>query len=47
MDAAAAAVPSTYQGKDGRQYVVVTATGNSFASEPATSDAVTAFALPR
>ncbi len=47
MDAAAATVPSTYQGRDGRQYVVVTATGNSFAAEPATSDAITAFALPK
>jgi quinoprotein glucose dehydrogenase len=47
MDAAAAAVPSTYQGKDGRQYVVVTATGNSFAAEPPTSDAITAFALSK
>jgi quinoprotein glucose dehydrogenase len=47
MDAAAAAVPSTYLGKDGRQYVVVAATGNSFAEEPPTSDAITAFALPK
>ena len=46
MDAAAASVPSTYQGKDGRQYVVVTSTGNSFAAEPPTSDSITAFALP-
>ena len=47
LDAAAGAVPSTYQGKDGRQYVVVTSTGNPFAAEPATSDAITAFALPK
>lgn len=47
LDAAAATVPSTYQGKDGRQYVVVTSAGNPFAAEPATSDTVTAFALPK
>jgi quinoprotein glucose dehydrogenase len=46
LDAAAGSVPSTYEGKDGRQYVVVTSAGNSFAAEPATSDAITAFALP-
>jgi quinoprotein glucose dehydrogenase len=47
LDAAAGSVPSTYQGKDGRQYVVVNATGNPFAAEPATSDTITAFALPK
>ncbi len=47
LDAAAATVPSTYLGKDGRQYVVVTSSGNPFAAEPATSDAITAFALPK
>jgi quinoprotein glucose dehydrogenase len=47
LDAAAGSVPSTYEGKDGRQYVVVNATGNPFAAEPATSDTITAFALPR
>ena len=47
LDAAAATVPSTYEGRDGRQYVVVTSAGNAFAAEPATSDAITAFALPR
>ncbi len=47
LDAAAGSVPSTYEGKDGRQYVVVTSAGNSFAAEPATSDAITAFALPK
>jgi quinoprotein glucose dehydrogenase len=46
LDAAAGSVPSTYEGKDGRQYVVVNATGNPFAAEPATSDTITAFALP-
>ena len=47
LDAAAGSVPSTYEGKDGRQYVVVTSAGNGFAAEPATSDAITAFALPK
>ena len=47
LDAAAGSVPSTYEGQDGRQYVVVTSAGNIFASEPATSDAITAFALPK
>jgi quinoprotein glucose dehydrogenase len=47
LDAAAGSVPSTYEGKDGRQYVVVTSAGNAFAAEPPTSDAITAFALPK
>jgi quinoprotein glucose dehydrogenase len=47
LDAAAGTVPSTYEGKDGRQYVVVTSAGNPFAAEPPTSDAITAFALPK
>jgi quinoprotein glucose dehydrogenase len=47
LDASSSTVPSTYEGKDGRQYVVVTATGNPFAAEPPTSDAITAFALPK
>jgi quinoprotein glucose dehydrogenase len=45
LDAAANSVPSTYLGKDGRQYVVVTGTGNSFVQAPSTSDAITAFTL--
>lgn len=47
LEAAAGSVPSTYEGKDGHQYVVVTSAGNSFAAEPATSDAITAYALPK
>lgn len=46
LDAAAGTVPSIYQGKDGREYVVITSAGNPFAAEPPTSDAITAFALP-
>ena len=34
MDSAAAAVPSTYLGEDGKQYVVVCAAGDYFAAEP-------------
>jgi quinoprotein glucose dehydrogenase len=47
LDAAAATVPATYEGKDGKQYVVVTSAGNIFAAELPTSDAITAFALPK
>lgn len=47
LEAAAGSVHSTYEGKDGHQYVVVTSAGNSFAAEPATSDAITAYALPK
>lgn len=46
LDAVAGSVPSTYEGKDGKQYVVVTSGGNPFLEAPATSDAITAFALP-
>ncbi len=46
LDAAAHATPASYRGKDGRQYVVVTATGGSFLDSPLTGDAITAFALP-
>ncbi len=46
LDASAHATPSTYLGRDGRQYVVVTSTGGSFLDSPLTSDTVTAFALP-
>jgi quinoprotein glucose dehydrogenase len=46
LDSAAATVPITYQGKDGKQYVVVTATGNGYVGEPTNSDDVAAFALP-
>jgi quinoprotein glucose dehydrogenase len=45
LDAAAEATPMTYQGRDGKQYVVITSTGGGFFNNPVTSDAVTAFAL--
>ena len=46
LDAAAHATPITYQGRDGRQYVAVVATGGSFLDSPISSDALTVFALP-
>jgi quinoprotein glucose dehydrogenase len=45
LGAAAQATPMTYQGSDGRQYVVITATGGGFFNNPVTDDSVTAFAL--
>ena len=46
IDAGAHAAPITYQGKDGKQYVVVTATGGGFLGDKSSGDAVIAFALP-
>jgi quinoprotein glucose dehydrogenase len=46
LGAAAHATPSTYQGRDGRQYVVITSTGGGFLDAPITDDSITAFALP-
>jgi quinoprotein glucose dehydrogenase len=40
------ATPMTYQGRAGRQYVVIVATGGSFLDSPVASDSVVAFALP-
>ncbi|HET7695559.1 MAG TPA: pyrroloquinoline quinone-dependent dehydrogenase [Vicinamibacterales bacterium] len=45
LPGAAQATPMTYQGRDGRQYVVITATGGSFFGNPVTGDSVIAFAL--
>ena len=45
VDAPAHSIPSTYLGRDGKQYVVVSAAGGGFLRDP-TSDAVIAFALP-
>jgi quinoprotein glucose dehydrogenase len=47
LPGAAQATPMTYEGRDGRQYVVIAATGGGFFNNPTTSDAVMAFALPR
>jgi quinoprotein glucose dehydrogenase len=46
LDAGAHASPITYQGKDGKQYVVIAATGGSQLFDPTRSDALIAFALP-
>jgi quinoprotein glucose dehydrogenase len=35
----------TYEGRDGKQYVVIAATGGSFFGNPVTGDSVIAFAL--
>jgi quinoprotein glucose dehydrogenase len=45
LPGAAEATPITYQGRDGRQYVVITATGGGFFNNPVTGDSVIAFAL--
>lgn len=45
LPGAAEATPITYEGRDGRQYVVITATGGGFFTNPVTSDSVIAFAL--
>jgi quinoprotein glucose dehydrogenase len=47
LGAAAHATPSTYQGRDGRQYVVITSTGGGFLDAPTADDSITAFALPK
>jgi quinoprotein glucose dehydrogenase len=46
LPAAAQATPMTYRGGDGRQYVVITATGGGFFGNPVSDDSVIAFALP-
>lgn len=45
LNAVASAVPSTYLGADGKQYVVVAATGSGFLQAPDTSDELIAFRL--
>ncbi|HEX3746925.1 MAG TPA: pyrroloquinoline quinone-dependent dehydrogenase [Bryobacteraceae bacterium] len=45
LKGAAEATPITYLGRDGRQYVVITATGGGFFHNPVTDDSVMAFAL--
>lgn len=47
LPGAAEATPITYQGRDGRQYVVITATGGGFFNNPVTGDTVIAYALDR
>ena len=47
LGGAANATPSTYLGKDGRQYVVTVSTGGGFFEAPLTDDRIMAFALPK
>jgi quinoprotein glucose dehydrogenase len=42
---AAQATPMTYEGRDGRQYVVIAATGGGFFGNPVTDDSIIAFTL--
>jgi glucose dehydrogenase len=46
LDASAHAAPMTFQGKNGKQYVVVVATGGGMLADQPSSDTVVAFALP-
>jgi quinoprotein glucose dehydrogenase len=45
IDAPAHSIPSTYMGRDGKQYVVVSAAGGGFLGSP-TADAIIAYRLP-
>jgi len=45
LGAAAEATPMTYQGKDGRQYVVIASTGGGFFNNPVTDDSIMAYAI--
>jgi quinoprotein glucose dehydrogenase len=45
LGGAAEATPLTYQGQDGKQYVVITSTGGGFFGNPMTDDSIMAFAL--
>jgi quinoprotein glucose dehydrogenase len=46
LGGAAQATPSTYLGKDGKQYVVITSTGGGFFDTPLSDDSIMAFVLP-
>lgn len=45
LGGAAQATPMTFEGRDGRQYVVIAATGGGFFNNPVTDDSVVAYAL--
>jgi quinoprotein glucose dehydrogenase len=45
LGGAAEATPMTYQGRDGKQYVVIPSTGGGFFGNPMTDDSIMAFAL--
>jgi quinoprotein glucose dehydrogenase len=46
LAASAHATPITYQGRNGKQYVAIVATGGSFLESPISSDSIDVFALP-
>ena len=46
LDYSAHSTPITYRGRNGKQYVVVVATGGSYLGSPAGGDGVVAFTLP-
>lgn len=46
IDAGAHSAPVTFQGKSGKQYIVVTATGGGFLGDKSRADTVIAYALP-
>ena len=46
LAASAHATPITYQGRNGKQYVAIVATGGSFLESPITGDSMDVFALP-
>jgi quinoprotein glucose dehydrogenase len=46
LKGAAQATPMTYEGRGGRQFVVIAATGGGFFGNPVTDDSIVAFALP-
>jgi quinoprotein glucose dehydrogenase len=46
LEASAHSAPMTFQGKNGKQYVVVVATGGGFLADSPTSDVVAAYSLP-
>jgi quinoprotein glucose dehydrogenase len=46
LEASAHSSPITYQGKDGKQYVAIVATGGSFVHSPPVGDSLVVFALP-
>ncbi len=45
LKGAAEATPMTYEGRDGRQYVVIASTGGGFFGNPVVDDSIVAFAL--
>ena len=47
LDYSAHATPITYQGKDGRQYVAIVATGGSYLNSPTGGDSLMVWALPK